>query len=176
MKRPFIFLILILLVAAGVGIVLVSSANKKQAQQIENEKPVEEHSPSKPNETQATLTNVQKLTIEGQYINPRWSPDGKKVLFSTEGNNGLFYTELVQPQKVTELNNLKGVGFGAAWAADGKSIFYSEKDEKYQSHVKSVRLSDQSISQHPELHFTNIQSYTATNGEGPILTLDIQKS
>lgn len=123
----------------------------------------------------AVLTNTKVLVSSDQHlIRPKFSPDGKKILFSTQGNKGLYFISADEENsKTIELSSADKVGYGAHWSADGTKVFYNEKDDKYQNHVKSIAIDNSEITQYEDVHFSAIQSYTSTNGEGPILTLDM---
>ncbi|MGI8908715.1 MAG: TolB family protein [Candidatus Sumerlaeaceae bacterium] len=56
---------------------------------------------------------------EGDFMAPRWSPDGLELLFSKAGYNGL-YTKGSQGGPLNEITGQEGVGFAAQWEADGQ--------------------------------------------------------
>ncbi len=121
-------------------------------------------------ETHPVLGNISAL-ISGEYTRPQWSPDGRKILFTKEGNLGLYYVDVDNPGEIVELNNAKGAGYGAAWSKDGREVYYSEK-ENFTSTVKSISLETKTVAVHPEIHFSSIRSYAMNNGEGVVLKLD----
>lgn len=116
------------------------------------------------------LENIKAL-VSGEYTRPQWSPDGAKILFTKEGNLGLYFTDAAHPEEITELNNVKGAGYGAAWSMDGKEVYYVEK-ENFVTTVKKISLETKTTAVHPEIHFSSIRSYATSNGEGPVIKLD----
>jgi Tol biopolymer transport system component len=92
---------------------------------------------------QNSLTNIQKLTGDGEhYSKPQWSPDGSKLMFTTEHNRGVYVMSLDQ-RKVTMVTNLPFVGYNASWHSDGKSIIIQEKkrsDMDNSSYFQTKRL------------------------------------
>jgi len=91
------------------------------------------------------LANITAITQPNGYSAPKWSPDGKKILFTKLNYTGLFVLDLITKQ-IDTLNMLRGAGFNAAWSSDGKSIFYKHKTpdkyKKYKSYteVKSITI------------------------------------
>ncbi len=67
---------------------------------------------------------------EGEFIAPRWSPDGLELLFSRPGYNGL-YTKGVEGGKLRELTDADHVGFKSRWNPDG-TITAQTNDGKVQ--------------------------------------------
>jgi tricorn protease len=64
------------------------------------------------------------------YFQPRWSPDGKHVLFTDKGNRIAFVT--LESGKVTEVASVAGdLGYfepGAAWSPDSKWIAFEQRN------------------------------------------------
>ncbi len=81
-------------------------------------------------------SNVQRLTNDSfAYIEPRWSPDGDKLVFNSTRNRTspegvpLFIMEV----KTGSITQITGMGGGAVWSPDGRKIAYS-KDPRYGGH------------------------------------------
>jgi len=55
---------------------------------------------------------------EGEFIAPRWSPDGLELLFSRPGYNGL-YVKGAEGGALRELTDTPHVGYKSGWNADG---------------------------------------------------------
>lgn len=55
---------------------------------------------------------------EGEFISPRWSPDGLELLFSKPGYNGL-YVKGAEGGALRELTDALHVGYKSQWNADG---------------------------------------------------------
>jgi Tol biopolymer transport system component len=56
---------------------------------------------------------------EGDFMAPRWSPDGLELLFSKAGYKGL-YTKGQDGGPLNEITSQDNVGFGAKWQPDGE--------------------------------------------------------
>lgn len=75
------------------------------------------------------LTNIRAVTNKGaSYSKPQWSPDGTKLMFTTEHNKGI-YILTVNEKKLQNITNLDFVGYNATWDNDGKSISIQEKKQ-----------------------------------------------
>lgn len=55
---------------------------------------------------------------DGEFIAPRWSPDGLEVLVSRPGYNGL-YTVGSEGGGINQVSDKEGIGFSGAWDEDG---------------------------------------------------------
>ena len=75
------------------------------------------------------LSNIKAVT-EGaqQYSRPSWSPDGTKLMFTTDHNNGIYVMNL-RSKVVSKIIDLPFIGYNATWDADSKSIQFQEKKE-----------------------------------------------
>jgi Tol biopolymer transport system component len=67
-----------------------------------------------------TITDPRPLTSksEGDFIAPKWSPDGLQLLFSKPGYNGL-YTRAVSGGPINQITDREGVGFKSKWNETG---------------------------------------------------------
>ena len=82
---------------------------------------------------------TQLTTSPAADVEPRWSPDGKMVLFSSPGDgqyNDLFIINADGSGRKRLLDWPGSHEWGAAWSPDGQQIaFTSEKDGNYQIYV-----------------------------------------
>lgn len=69
------------------------------------------------------LTGVRALTSadEGDFMAPRWSPDGLELMFSKAGYSGI-YTKGLMGGGLTQVTGKDGTGFNAQWTHDGKIL------------------------------------------------------
>lgn len=72
-------------------------------------------------------TEHSKLTNrEMQESNPRWSPDGSQILFSSSTENGSeIFVYWLKTAKVAQLSTLDNSPRGMSWSPDGKQIAFS---------------------------------------------------
>jgi len=66
---------------------------------------------------------------EGEFIAPRWSPDGLELLFSRPGYAGLF-VKGADGGKLIQVTDKEGVGFKTKWNPDGSITALSNTGEK----------------------------------------------
>ncbi|MDD3405492.1 MAG: DUF4623 domain-containing protein, partial [Paludibacteraceae bacterium] len=69
-----------------------------------------------------TTGSKTKMSDIGDLYNPKWSPDGQKLVLQ-QGNATLYVIEPAQ-KKVLKLDR----GFEASWTADSKELVYSRSD------------------------------------------------
>jgi Tol biopolymer transport system component len=81
-------------------------------------------------------SDLQRLTNDSfDYIEPRWSPDGNKLVFNSTRNRTspegvpLF----IMAVKTGSITQITGMGDGAVWSRDRRKIAYS-KDPRYGGH------------------------------------------
>lgn len=67
------------------------------------------------------VVNARPITTkeQGEFVSPRWSPDGLELLVSRPGFIGL-YTVGAHGGEITQLTNKEGIGFGADWTENGE--------------------------------------------------------
>lgn len=78
--------------------------------------------------------DTEQLTFEGTNLDPRWSPDGARLLFASdrEGSDGLdlFVKPADNSGAVTSLLSRPGDQIPQAWLADGSILFTSDSDDE----------------------------------------------
>ncbi len=98
-------------------------------------------------------------------VEPRWSPDGSQILFSSPENdpfNDIFIINADGTGRRRLLAWLNSHEWGAAWAPDGKHIvFTSEKDHAYQLYVMPVDGSEEPINLMQDTHFYTYPDWSA---------------
>ena len=79
------------------------------------------------------IVNPRAITSkdEGQFLSPKWSPDGLELIFSAPGYSGL-YTKGLNGGAISQVTAKEHIGFGAKWDEDGK-IKTKTTDGKAQS-------------------------------------------
>ncbi len=58
---------------------------------------------------------------ETPYMNPRWSPDGTKLAFTSPGYHGIRVMD-ISSGGIENISDDPGAGFGFQWSSDSKSI------------------------------------------------------
>jgi TolB protein len=69
--------------------------------------------------------NVRQITSDKSIaLLPRWSPDGKKLLYNSykDGGGPLLYMRDVVSGRLKRVSTRKGLNIGAAWAPGGKRL------------------------------------------------------
>lgn len=71
--------------------------------------------------------NHEKLTpLSGNEYNPRWSPDGSKIIFTTSTDEGSeVFVYWVASQKVAKISQLENSPVNLTWSPDGKWIAFT---------------------------------------------------
>ena len=74
--------------------------------------------------------NLKKLTQDGTYnYSPCWSPDGKKIVFSTWlGENQEIQVMDADGSNLKRLTNTPKSDYDPYWAPDGRIVFVSDRD------------------------------------------------
>lgn len=69
------------------------------------------------------LSNVTRLTNDAaaKFENPRFSPDGKQIAFTSFGYDGLFVMN-ADGTNMRQISDASGVGYDFKWSADAQSI------------------------------------------------------
>lgn len=88
-----------------------ASANEKSAERTAKV----EMSPGRP------------VTGKGDFMVPRWSPDGRFILLTKGKYRGLYILSL-EDRSIRTLNDSPGVGYAARWCLDGRTIAFTEYD------------------------------------------------
>lgn len=120
------------------------------------------------------LKNVVALTPPNNYSAPKWSPDGKNLLFTTSRFSGLYTVNLNGKNQIITLNTLPGAGYNAEWSDDSKTILYRNKttDANHKSlvEVKSIHITNRTIMSHANINANAIASnYSAKENSAPIV-------
>ncbi|MGE5350843.1 MAG: hypothetical protein ACM3P0_02085 [Acidobacteriota bacterium] len=120
----------------------------------------------KDSSTTYKLANIRAVTPAGNYDAPRWSPDGNKILFTSQSSAGLYVVDLSSKQ-ITELLDLSGSGYNATWSDDSKSIFYRNAT-RFGKETKSINITTHEITPHPEIDFSSVPSRAGIKAEDDI--------
>lgn len=72
------------------------------------------------------LQNIKSITPSKDFTTPVLSPDGKNILFTTVGLDGIYLYN-AKDKTIKNINKLNGAGYNASWAKDSKNIFYRNK-------------------------------------------------
>jgi Tol biopolymer transport system component len=116
------------------------------------------------NDNNYKLINTVAVTPPDGFSSPKWSPDGKKIMFTKLNYTGLYVVG-IESKEIITLNKIRGAGFNATWSEDGKSIYYRHKNyekdnKKYKPiiEVKSIDITTKLITNHPEIDINGIPS------------------
>ncbi len=74
-------------------------------------------------------SNLQRLTNDSHgYVTPRWSPDGKKLVFNSTKNRTNFEALPIFIMDVTNgsVKQIADQGWNAVWSRDGKKLAYTK--------------------------------------------------
>lgn len=120
-----------------------------------------------------TLNNIIAITPPNGYSSPKWSPDGNKLLFTTNKYAGLYIINLNGKKEIIKLNMLDGAGYNAEWSEDSKNIFYRHKitDAHYKSllEVKSINILTREINNQPNINPDGIASSCNAKADSDIV-------
>jgi len=98
-------------------------------------------------------SNKIRLTqVEGDDTYPFWSPDGKKIAFTSyRDGNAEIYVMKADGSQQTRLTNNPARDDNARWSPDGRKIgFGSKRDGNYEVYVMNADGSDQTnLTRHP---------------------------
>ena len=124
--------------------------------------------------TALELKNIVALTPPNNYSAPKWSPDGKNLLFTTSRFSGLYTVNLNGKNQIITLTTLPGAGYNAEWSDDSKNILYRNKttgaDNKSLVEVKSIHILNKTIKNLSNINANAIASnYSARVSNAPIV-------
>ena len=118
------------------------------------------------------LQNVEAVTDAGEYSNPVWSPDGTQLLFTEAHNEKLFVLNLEGDRRVDKLAEGAGIGYLAAWSANGQQVLYRERDTDTPAlRVKSIDLATGQQTSLTDVHPDNLRSAStsARTSDSPLI-------
>ena len=69
------------------------------------------------------LTNKKILNSDSEYCFPHFSPDGKKVAFTSQNFVGLYIQDM-ETNKTVQVTDKQGAGYNPVFSNDGSTIFY----------------------------------------------------
>lgn len=125
------------------------------------------------NKPSLTLTNPRSITPKGDFMSPRWSPDGLDVLYSKAKYKGLYLVSY-NGTGARELSSEDGIGYGAKWSKDGSKLIVEKDGEKKSIDLSGEESSDVNIESDPvfakddNIYYTNPETgeqEALTNGE-----------
>lgn len=72
----------------------------------------------------------KRLTNDAYYkADPTWSPDGKKIAYSSDKDGSMdIYILDIETKKEEKLTSFAGAAVAAAWSPDGKKIAFQDED------------------------------------------------
>jgi len=95
-----------------------------------------------------SLGNIKALTAPDGFSEPKWSPDGNKILFTKLNYQGLYVFDFSTNQ-IKELNRIRGAGFNAVWSKDSKNVYYRFKNLNSPEEVQSINIHTGEVTSHP---------------------------
>ena len=84
---------------------------------------------SQPSETQnpspLKVVNSRSITVKGDFIHPRWSPDGMDVVCTKHNFKGLYLVS-ADGSQIRELSDQFGIGYNVKWSSDGTKLIVKQ--------------------------------------------------
>ncbi len=115
-------------------------------------------------------SNEQRiLTRFENMINPRWSPDNKRLTFTRyrtdiKDDSDIWISDL-KGDNPTMLTHNPGLQYQSTWSPDGKKILFVSKNEAERHHILLMDLKDMSSQPLTDKGYYNILPAWSPNGE-----------
>jgi Tol biopolymer transport system component len=86
---------------------------------------------------------IRKLSVEGRFLAPRWSPDGKMLGLTQPGYRGIYVVQ-TDGSGLRQISDEDAAGYRFAWSADSKQIAFKTRrsDDKGISYALKVASAD----------------------------------
>lgn len=76
---------------------------------------------------------------ENHWVQPKWSPNGNFIAFSSEGFKGIWVAK-PDGSELRQVSEEEGVGFGFSWAPNSESILVRATEYRGKSRFQSIKL------------------------------------
>lgn len=121
------------------------------------------------------LGNIKALTAPDGFSEPKWSPDGNKILFTKLNYRGLYVFDFSTNQ-IKELNRIRGAGFNAVWSQDSKNIYYRFKNLNSPEEVQSINIYTSEVTSHSYGELEKVANRVEESDNDTIIYLDREEN
>ncbi len=93
------------------------------------------------------ISNIRAITDDtNRFLDPNWSPNGKKISFAAGGNSGIWVID-ADGKNLKNLTNEEWSGWRHTWISNSVIVFHSRYPygKNAQSHLKSVNVNSGKI-------------------------------
>lgn len=118
------------------------------------------------------LEKIEKLIIDGHYINPLVSPTGQYALLTGQQFTGVYLLDM-RSKKTTQLSKAEGSGYAYCWSKSGDVAYFKEKKENgyvSNSEVRSYNINTKATQTLYNINHNVLPSYSGNENEIVIYT------
>ena len=107
------------------------------------------------------IEKMNRVDVDGFYINPVVSPDGKFALLTGHHFKGAYLLNL-KTNQITQISDKEGSGYGYSWDYNNEMVYFKQKGQKEyfsDSKVYSYSLKTRTTTFMPEIDINMLSSY-----------------
>jgi Tol biopolymer transport system component len=83
------------------------------------------------------VNSIIELTRSGNFMVPKFSPDGNRLIFTCANYTGLWLYDFTS-QKLSQLNDYPGAGYEPAFSNDGNILVFRKDDYEQQKRLSTL--------------------------------------